>query len=132
MGYVYVFVYVLMENSQKAFTSERYILDIRQPDRRTPMKALTKKTFHFVEQVWQAYMATNMEDLRLLIIIIFMLPLHFFSTEIFRPRLEEDNLDDATIEENDIDDLNDDGVNIDDEYDEVCIIIIAIINYFKF
>ena len=52
------------ENSQRASTSERLYLDMRRPDRRTPMKVLTEKSFRFVDQMWDCYMAKNMEDLR--------------------------------------------------------------------
>ena len=52
------------ENSQRASTSERYYLDVRRPDRRTPMKVLTGKTFDFVNHVWETYMEQNMEDVR--------------------------------------------------------------------
>ena len=37
---------------------------VRRPDRRTPMKVLTEKLFKFVHQVWDTYMAMNMEDVR--------------------------------------------------------------------
>ena len=37
------------ENSQRAFTSERMVLDLRRPDWRTPMKARVKKTFNIGE-----------------------------------------------------------------------------------
>ena len=40
-------------------TSERQVRDLRRPDRHTPMKVLEKKSYHFVEEVWAAYMAYN-------------------------------------------------------------------------
>ena len=52
------------ENSQRAFTSERMYLDVRRPDRGTPMKVLVDKSFTFVDKVWDCYMANNMEDVR--------------------------------------------------------------------
>ena len=52
------------ENSQRAYTSERMYIDIRRPDRRTPMKVLVKKSYKFVQQVWDSYMVKNMEDTR--------------------------------------------------------------------
>ena len=52
------------ENSQRAFTSEKYYADVRRPDRRTPMKVLTDKTFTFVDTIWETYMEHNMVDVR--------------------------------------------------------------------
>ena len=43
------------ENVGRAATSERMVQDIRRKDRRTPMKVLVAKTFHFVDQIWQSY-----------------------------------------------------------------------------
>ena len=42
------------ENVGRAATSERLVLDIRRKDRRTPMKVLVGKTFHFVDHIWMA------------------------------------------------------------------------------
>ena len=39
-----------------ASTSERFVLDMRRPDWRTPMKVLVKKTFNFVGDIWRTYM----------------------------------------------------------------------------
>ena len=50
------------ENSQRAFTSEKYNADVRRPDRRTPMKVITDKTFiTFVDTIiWETFMEHNM------------------------------------------------------------------------
>ena len=37
------------DNVGRAATSERMVADIRRKDRRTPMKVLVAKTFHFVQ-----------------------------------------------------------------------------------
>ena len=52
------------ENSQRAHTSARLCLDLPRPDQRTAMKVLVRKTFHFVDRVWEAYVAANQQDLR--------------------------------------------------------------------
>ena len=39
--------------------SARQIRDLRRPDRRTPVRVLVAKTYHFVERVWVAYLARN-------------------------------------------------------------------------
>ena len=52
------------ENVQRASTSERFVPDLRRPDRRTAMKVLVKKTFHFVNDVWREYIRWKISDLR--------------------------------------------------------------------
>ena len=54
----------IAENSQRDATSSRMVLDMRRPDRRTPMKVLVPKTFHFVDAVWWHYMERNLVDMR--------------------------------------------------------------------
>ena len=51
------------ENVGHAATSERLVLDLRRPDRRTPMKVLVKKTFTFVESLWASHVQKNMQNL---------------------------------------------------------------------
>ena len=36
--------------------------DLRRPDRRTPMKVLTAKTYKFVDDIWKAYLNYIMQD----------------------------------------------------------------------
>ena len=59
--------YYSQKNSQRACTSERLYLDMRRTDRTTPLKVFTEKSFSFVDQVWDSYMAKNMEDLKYVI-----------------------------------------------------------------
>ena len=40
------------------------MFDLRRPDRRTAMKVLVKKTYHFVEEIWMDYFMRNKNDLR--------------------------------------------------------------------
>ena len=39
--------------------------DRRRQDRRTPMKVLVKKTFNFVDDIWNTYVEQKLGDLRL-------------------------------------------------------------------
>ena len=48
----------------RAHTSAKLCLDFRRPDRHTAMKVLVRKTFHFVDRVWEAYVAANQQDLK--------------------------------------------------------------------
>ena len=61
--YVYIhiniYIYIQNENVQRAATSERLYWDIRRPDRRTPMKVLVEKTFHFTQYLWATYLQRN-------------------------------------------------------------------------
>ena len=41
------------------------VLDMRRPDRRTPMKARVKKTYKFADEVWKLYVHKNMQYLHL-------------------------------------------------------------------
>ena len=52
------------ENVGRASTSERFVPDLRRPDRRTPMKVLVKKSFKFVEEIWEMYLQSRVTDLR--------------------------------------------------------------------
>ena len=52
------------ENVNRTSTSERLVVDLRRPDRTTPMKVLAKKTFNFVDEIWRAYVQSRMNDLR--------------------------------------------------------------------
>ena len=45
-------------------TSEYFIQDLRRPDRHTPMKVLTAKTYTFVEDIWKLYVQRNIQALR--------------------------------------------------------------------
>ena len=49
------------ENVKRSHTSERMYIDIRRPNRRTPLRVLVDKTFRFVEDVWSMYMERNMQ-----------------------------------------------------------------------
>ena len=40
------------------------VLDMRRPDRRTPMKVRLKKTYQFADDVWKAYVSKNLEGFR--------------------------------------------------------------------
>ena len=40
------------------------MFDLRRPDRRTAMKVLVKKSYHFVEEIWMEYFMRNKNDLR--------------------------------------------------------------------
>ena len=51
------------ENVSRTSTSERYVADVRRPDR-TPMKVLVKKLFNFVGEIWRAYVQSRINDLR--------------------------------------------------------------------
>ena len=50
------------ENCQRASTSERFVQDMRRPDRRTPRRVLVDKTFGFVETIWSKYQSINEKD----------------------------------------------------------------------
>ena len=52
------------ENVQRASTSERFVPDLRRPDRRTSMKELVKKMFHFVDDIRRAYVRWKITDPR--------------------------------------------------------------------
>ena len=52
------------ENVNRTSTSERLVVDLRRPDRRTPTKVLAKKTFNFVDEIWRAYVLSRINDLR--------------------------------------------------------------------
>ncbi len=51
------------ENVGREHTSERKLKDLRQPDRRTAMKALGKKTYQFAYVLWTTYVTKNMTSL---------------------------------------------------------------------
>ena len=60
-------IYILVlqnENSRREATSSRMVLDMRRPDRRTPMKVLVRKSFKFVDAIWQHYTRKNVGDIR--------------------------------------------------------------------
>ena len=48
----------------RAHTSKRKVKDLRRPDRRTDMKALVSKSYHFAGMLWTEYVARNGVDLR--------------------------------------------------------------------
>ena len=113
------------ENSQRPSTSERYYLDARRPDRRTPMKVLVGKTFVFVTKIWTIYMNKNMEDLRCVQCITCTGYIHVLSQGFLRihvclcrPLLNEEegtNTDNCDTQDN----LDEDGVNLDEDCDEI-------------
>ena len=43
--------------------SERYIFDLRRPDRHTLVKSLVGKTFEFADKVWKVYLQKNQVDI---------------------------------------------------------------------
>ena len=49
------------ENVNRTSTSERLVVDLRRPDRRTPMKVLANKT---VDEIWRVYVQSRINDLR--------------------------------------------------------------------
>ncbi|XP_064383612.1 uncharacterized protein LOC135332186 isoform X1 [Halichondria panicea] len=51
------------ENVNRAHTSKRKVKDLRRPDRRTDMKALVSKSYHFAGMLWTEYVARNGVDL---------------------------------------------------------------------
>jgi hypothetical protein len=44
------------ENVERATTSEYFFQDVRRPDRRTPMKVLTAKSYKFVDDIWTLFL----------------------------------------------------------------------------
>lgn len=58
-----MFPHIKNENVNRMHTSEHKVRDLRRPDRRTAMKVLVEKTFHFVELIWAAYVSKNVTHL---------------------------------------------------------------------
>lgn len=52
------------ENNQREYTSEKMVLDMRRPDRRTPMKVRVKKGYKFTDKIWKSYVQRNVEEIR--------------------------------------------------------------------
>ena len=50
-----VFATVQNENVDREWTSEKLVVDMRRPDRRTPMKVRKVKTDHFRWQLWKKF-----------------------------------------------------------------------------
>ena len=50
------------ESVNRPFTSQRKVRDLRRPDRRTGMKVLVKKTYKFVDKVWDDYFRRNLSN----------------------------------------------------------------------
>ena len=62
---IYVFTCTLQnENVCRESTSERVVQDARRPDRRTPMKVLVKKSFDFVDNIWECCIQQRSDELR--------------------------------------------------------------------
>ena len=62
---IYVFTCTLQnENVCRESTSERVVPDARRPDRRTPMKVLVKKSFDFVDNIWECFIQQRSDELR--------------------------------------------------------------------
>ena len=60
----FITLYTLQnENVARAFTSERRVMDMRRPDRRTPLKVLVDKSYKFTDDIWARYVSLNMESL---------------------------------------------------------------------
>jgi hypothetical protein len=55
------------ENVGRAATSEYITQDMRRPDRRTPMKVLTGKTYTFIDEIWEVYLQHHSSEARSLI-----------------------------------------------------------------
>ena len=47
------------ENVDSPTTSAHVVVDLHRPERRTPMKVLKDKSFHFVDGIWRIYVAKN-------------------------------------------------------------------------
>ena len=52
------------ENVNRAYTNLSKVKDLRCPDCFTDMKVLVKKTFKFVDLLWEMYVTQNKVDLR--------------------------------------------------------------------
>lgn len=52
------------ENVNRPYTSQSKVHDLRRPDRHGEMKVHVDKTFHFVDMLWEMYIAHNTVDLR--------------------------------------------------------------------
>ena len=62
-GY-FLYVYIPQnENVNRPYTSQAKVKDLRRPDRRAAMKVHTKKTFLFVELLWNMYLTCNKSDI---------------------------------------------------------------------
>ena len=57
------------ENVGRVATSMREVVDLRQPDRRTPMRVLVAKAFYFVDKVWMTHLR-SMPDIHQLLPLI--------------------------------------------------------------
>lgn len=53
---VHIFYIPQNENVGRDATSTYLTVDLRRPERRTPMRALVAKSFHFADRVWMAYL----------------------------------------------------------------------------
>ena len=76
---VHIFYIPQNENVGRDATSTYLTVDLRRPERRTPMRALVAKSFHFADRVWMAYlhsmpdfgMCINLESIQLFNIVTF-------------------------------------------------------------
>ena len=56
------------ENVNRAHTSQRRVADLRRPIRHTQMKVLVRKTFGFVDMLWDTYIHNNRSNLQSVIL----------------------------------------------------------------
>ena len=50
------------ENVGRPSTSASETKDLRRPDRRMGIRVLVKKTFLFVDELWQSYVSQNRDE----------------------------------------------------------------------
>ena len=102
------------ENVSRTSTSERYVADVRRPDR-TPMKVLVK-VVQFVGEIWKAYVQSRINDLRYDIIVdisfnIITNPFHFCTCS----KIEEDHSHSEDLDGNEL--VTDSMEMAEEEYD---------------
>ena len=59
------------ENVNQPHTSSRRVADLRRPDRRTELKVLVEKTYNFVDHLWASYVANNISDIELVMLVMY-------------------------------------------------------------
>ncbi len=62
--YFNAIVFIQNENVRRAATSECFIKDMRRPDRWTPFIVLVKKSYKFVDDIWNLFVQRNCRDIR--------------------------------------------------------------------
>jgi hypothetical protein len=51
------------ENVDRAYTSTKFTIDLRRPDRRTLMKVLVKNSYSFVDDIWELFLQNHCQSL---------------------------------------------------------------------